>query len=154
MAIVIGSLHKPTPSYKVQIRHIHLFNYLWLLAVYCTSLYVFMPTYLFFFTLFIASSSLSFSFLNIFLFFGGDFFSFFFLPYSALLHLPPLKFHCADGCWDLTYRTVATGALAVRCSNHSARSHPPCLQQEWSRPWSCWTWSAIGSPTSPPPSVS
>jgi hypothetical protein len=22
--------------------------------------------------------------------------------YSALLHLPPLRFHCADGCWDRT----------------------------------------------------
>ncbi len=51
-------------------------------------------------------------------------------------------------------RTVRTGALTVRRSNHSARSHPPCLQQEWSRPWSCWTWRGIGSPTSRPPSVS
>jgi hypothetical protein len=23
-----------------------------------------------------------------------------FVHYSALLHLPPLRFHCADGCWD------------------------------------------------------
>jgi hypothetical protein len=22
--------------------------------------------------------------------------------YSALFHLPPLRFHCADGCWDRT----------------------------------------------------
>ncbi len=27
---------------------------------------------------------------------------FFFILYSALLHLPPLRFHCADGCWDRT----------------------------------------------------
>ncbi len=27
---------------------------------------------------------------------------FFFVLYSTLLHLPPLKFHCADGCWDRT----------------------------------------------------
>ncbi len=27
---------------------------------------------------------------------------FFFLLYSALLYLPPLRFHCADGCWDQT----------------------------------------------------
>jgi hypothetical protein len=40
----------------------------------------------------------------------------FVLLYSTLLHLPPLRFHCADGCWEL--RTVATGPLAVRCSNH------------------------------------
>jgi hypothetical protein len=25
-----------------------------------------------------------------------------FVLYSALLHLPPLRFHCADGCWDRT----------------------------------------------------
>ncbi len=38
------------------------------------------------------------SFINIFLknIFWGDFF---FVLYSALLHLPPLRFHCADGCW-------------------------------------------------------
>ncbi len=41
--------------------------------------------------------------LNIFL---GEFFLiiFFFVPvlYSTLIHLPPLRFHCADGCWDRT----------------------------------------------------
>ena len=35
-------------------------------------------------------------FLKIFL---GDFFL---VLYSAHLHLPPLRFHCADGCWDQT----------------------------------------------------
>jgi hypothetical protein len=48
----------------------------------------------------------NFFFLNIF---WGDFFSFFSIQYSALLHLPPLRFHCADGCWDRSiyghYRT-------------------------------------------------
>ncbi len=34
--------------------------------------------------------------------FWGDFFFFLFVQYSALLHLPPLRFHCADGCWDRT----------------------------------------------------
>jgi hypothetical protein len=33
-----------------------------------------------------------------FLFIGGDFF----VLYSTLLHLPPLRFHCVDGCWDQT----------------------------------------------------
>jgi hypothetical protein len=33
-------------------------------------------------------------------FLGGFFNFFFFVLYSALLHLPPLRFHCADGCWD------------------------------------------------------
>ncbi len=37
-------------------------------------------------------------FLNIFL----GIFYIFFVQYSALLHLPPLRFHCADGCWDRT----------------------------------------------------
>ncbi len=41
-------------------------------------------------------SSLCTFFKNIFL---GDF-SLFFRTNSALLHLPPLRFHCADGCWD------------------------------------------------------
>jgi hypothetical protein len=35
-------------------------------------------------------------------YFLGGFFSFFFVLYSTLLHLPPLRFHCADGCWDRT----------------------------------------------------
>jgi hypothetical protein len=47
--------------------------------------------------------------------FGGDFILIFFVLYSTLLHLPPLKFHCVVGCWD---RTVATCALAVRRYNH------------------------------------
>jgi hypothetical protein len=43
----------------------------------------------------LSSNSLLF-FKNIF----GGIFSFSFVLYSALLHLPPLRFHCADGCWD------------------------------------------------------
>jgi hypothetical protein len=30
---------------------------------------------------------------------GTHFFSYYI---STLLHLPPLRFHCADGCWDRT----------------------------------------------------
>jgi hypothetical protein len=26
----------------------------------------------------------------------------FYVLYSILLHLPPLRFHCAGGCWDRT----------------------------------------------------
>jgi hypothetical protein len=33
--------------------------------------------------------------------YGGSFI-FFFVLYSTLLHLPPLRFHYADGCWDRT----------------------------------------------------
>jgi hypothetical protein len=36
------------------------------------------------------------------IFFVVGFFKFFFVPYSTLLHLPPLRFHCAEGCWDRT----------------------------------------------------
>ncbi len=39
------------------------------------------------------------TFFFVFLFF---FLFFLFVHYSALLHLPPLRFHCADGCWDRT----------------------------------------------------
>jgi hypothetical protein len=42
-----------------------------------------------------------------------------------LLHLPPLRFHCAG----IEPRTVATTALAVRRSNPSARSYPQNKQQ-------------------------
>jgi hypothetical protein len=31
-------------------------------------------------------------------FFG---FFFFYVRYSTLLHLPPLRFHCVGGCWDI-----------------------------------------------------
>ncbi len=34
------------------------------------------------------------------IFFGGA--GFFFILYSTLLHLPPLRFHCADGSWNPT----------------------------------------------------
>ncbi len=39
-------------------------------------------------------------FLLFFIFLEGIFI--FFALYSALLHLPPLRFHCADGCGDRT----------------------------------------------------
>ncbi len=42
------------------------------------------------------------------------------LHFLTLLHLPPLRFHCIG----IVPKTVATSALAVRRSNHSARSHP------------------------------
>ncbi len=31
-----------------------------------------------------------------------DLFFFYVLYSPLLLHLPPLRFHCADGCWDRT----------------------------------------------------
>ncbi len=52
------------------------------------------------------------------------FFLFFYVRYSTLVHLPLLRFHFVGGCSDLTQpRTVATTALTVRRSNHSARSY-------------------------------
>jgi hypothetical protein len=49
--------------------------------------------------------------------------------------LPPLRFHCVGGCWVCTQDCCD---LAVRRSNHSARSHPdsarshpPTMQIKW-----------------------
>ena len=39
---------------------------------------------------------------NFFLYFGEFFLFFSYILYSALLQLPPLRFRCADGCWDRT----------------------------------------------------
>ncbi len=43
----------------------------------------------------------------------GDLLFYFYVLYSTLLHLPPLR---TDSV--IEPRTVATGALAVRCSKH------------------------------------
>ncbi len=49
---------------------------------------------------------------------------FFFIRYSTLLHLPPLRFHCVGGCWDRTQDCCNFGIDSqTLCSNHSARSH-------------------------------
>jgi hypothetical protein len=32
----------------------------------------------------------------------GEFFEFFDVLFSTLLHLPPLRFQCIGGCWDQT----------------------------------------------------
>jgi len=49
----------------------------------------------------------------------------FYVRYSTLLHLPPLRFHCVGGCWDRTLDSyLRLRQLAVRRSNHSARYHP------------------------------
>jgi hypothetical protein len=42
--------------------------------------------------------------------------------YSTLLHLPSLRFHCVEGCWDQT-QDCCDFALTARCSNHLAISH-------------------------------
>ncbi len=59
---------------------------------------------------------------SIFIFVKGDFF-YFYVRYSTLLHLPPLRFHCVEECWDGT-QDRWTLELTARRSNHSARSHP------------------------------
>ncbi len=51
-------------------------------------------------------------------------FYFFRLLYSTLIHLPPLRFLYAG-----IEPTITTLALAVRRSNHSARSHPRSLNK-------------------------
>jgi hypothetical protein len=42
----------------------------------------------------------------------------FYVRYSTLLHLLPLRFHCVGGCWDQTKDSVATLALPASRSNH------------------------------------
>jgi hypothetical protein len=41
----------------------------------------------------------------------GDFFSFFsfYVRYSTLLYLPPLRFHCVGGCLDRTQGSCDSG---------------------------------------------
>jgi hypothetical protein len=52
-------------------------------------------------------------------FFIGGFCMDFKQLYSTMIHLPPFRLLCVGGCW---YWNVATLALQVRSSNHSARS--------------------------------
>ncbi len=44
--------------------------------------------------------------------------------YSTMFHLPPFRLFTVSEDAGIELRTVATSALAVRSSNHSARSHP------------------------------
>jgi hypothetical protein len=41
--------------------------------------------------------------------FQGDFFWIFYVRYSTLLHLPPLRFRCVGGCRDLSQDCCAFG---------------------------------------------
>jgi hypothetical protein len=53
-------------------------------------------------------------------FLKGDFWGFLVVLYPTLLQLLLLRFPCVGGC-RIEPKTVATTALAVRRSNHSAR---------------------------------
>ncbi len=55
---------------------------------------------------------------TLFLFLTVIFIFSFYVRYSTLLHLTPLRFRCVGGCWDRTQDSCDY------CSNHSARSHP------------------------------
>ncbi len=72
------------------------------------------------------------------LFLKWDFWDFFFLctRYSILLHLPPLRFHCVGGCWDLTQdicdysigcQTLDLFHIRQNLIHYSARFHPPLV---------------------------
>jgi hypothetical protein len=54
------------------------------------------------------------------------FWIFFYVLYSALLHLPPLRFLSVSEDAGIEPRTVVTSALAVRSCIHLARSLPHC----------------------------
>jgi hypothetical protein len=77
--------------------------------------------------------------------FKGRFFWIFQVLYSTLLHLSPLRVQCERGCW-FESRFVATLALAVRSSNHSARSQPltdgilPNMDDTQSLSFGLWHW--------------
>ena len=47
----------------------------------------------------------------------GGFFGFFsfYVRYSTLLHLPPLRLHCVGGCWDQTQDSCNYG---IGCQTH------------------------------------
>ncbi len=70
---------------------------------------------------------------------------------GLLLHLPPLRFHCAGGCWDWT-----------QDSNNSARYHHKfypvfstvLFTLTWSRPTFCWWRADSNSSTSGLPAAS
>ncbi len=68
-------------------------------------------------------------------FFGGFFF-FLSVQYSALLHLPPLRFHCADGCWDRNQdrcngcRTIATEPRTVATEPRTVATKPRTVATE------------------------
>ncbi len=38
----------------------------------------------------------------------------FYVHYTALFHLPPLRFHCVGGCWDRT-QGFSIGSLIITC---------------------------------------
>ncbi len=46
-----------------------------------------------------------------------------FIRYSALLHLPPLRFHCADGCWDRTQDRCNLFLQVLRAFGIPQRKH-------------------------------
>jgi hypothetical protein len=63
-------------------------------------------------------------------FLGGGGIFIFFVLYSTLLHLPPLRFHCDGGCWDRTQgllqlRHRQLDALATRLD--LIQTHPHAL---------------------------
>jgi hypothetical protein len=69
---------------------------------------------------------------SFFLYIFWGIFSFSFVLYSALLHLPPLRFHCSDGCWDRTQDRCnwQSDALTTRLDliqNSISVSKPPSL---------------------------
>ncbi len=78
------------------------------------------------------TSSLTFDPIPLHNFLRGIFriFFLFYVRYSTLLHLPPLKFHCVGGCWDGTQDYIATLALTARRSKHSS------TELAWFRPHS------------------
>ncbi len=48
----------------------------------------------------------------------GDFLIYFYVLYSTLLHLPPLRFHCVGECWNLIQDCCDFDIVAFKRSNY------------------------------------
>ncbi len=53
---------------------------------------------------------------KLYILFWGFFGLSFYVRYSTLLHLPPLRFHCVEGCWDRTQDGCDFGIDSQTCT--------------------------------------
>ncbi len=82
----------------------------------------------------------------------GEIFLTFFILYSTLLHLPPLRFHCADGCWDRTQDRSNYSALAVRHALTTRLDRIRILGRNWDKSFPpCYSQSPLLTDFTPPP---
>jgi hypothetical protein len=68
----------------------------------------------------------------------------FYVLYSTLFHLPPLRVHCVGGCWDRTQDSCDYGIGCQTLYNHSARSHLIWNLKPKSLSYPTWINGAVG----------